>query len=76
MSIPKYSHLSLGILILILTGILSVGSEFITTSSDLISGLTNQINSVPTMNSMNVMQQMEMMAPVVVGCVRSLGTFR
>ena len=61
---------------LILTGILSVGSEFITTSSDLMSGLTNHTSSVPSMNSINTTQQIEMMAPVVVGWVRSFGTFR
>ena len=61
---------------LILTGILSVGSEFMTTSSDLMSGLTNQTSSVPNMNNMKTTQQMLMIAPVVVGWVRSFGTFR
>ena len=76
MSMPKNSHFILGMLMLILTGILSVGSELTTTSSDLTSGLMNQTSSVPSMNNMNTTQQIEMMAPVVVGWVKSFGTLR
>ena len=76
MSMPRNSHFILGMLMLILTGILSVGSELTTTSSDLTSGLMNQTSSVPSMNNMNTTQQIEMMAPVVVGWVKSFGTLR
>lgn len=76
MSIPRNSHFILGILMFILTGILSVGSEFWTTSSDLMSGLMNQTSSVPSISTMNTTQQMLTTAPVTVGCVRSFGTFR
>ena len=59
----------------ILTGILSVGFALSTNNSDLMSGEMNQNSSVNSMRQMKVMQQMEMMAPVRVGCVKSLGTF-
>jgi hypothetical protein len=39
------------------------------------SGEMNHNSSVNSMRQMKVMQQMEMMAPVRVGCVKSLGTF-
>ena len=61
---------------LILTGILSVGFALSTCSSDLMSGETNQRSSVASMKQMKVTEQMETTAPVVVGCVRSLGIFR
>lgn len=62
--------------ILILTGIRSVGFALSTSNSDLMSGEMNQRSSVISMRQMKSTQQMEITAPVKVGWVRSLGTFR
>ena len=55
---------------------LSVGSTFSTINSDLISGEMKKNNSTNNMITMNTVQQIEIIAPVVVGWVRSLGTLR
>ena len=63
--LPPISHL--GMVMLILTGILSVGFPLSTWSSDLMSGEMNHNSSVANMRQMNETQQIETIAPVVVG---------
>ncbi|TRY73279.1 hypothetical protein TCAL_16888 [Tigriopus californicus] len=58
------------------TGMRSVGLALSTWSSDWISGVMNHTNSVMSINTMKDTQHTDTIAPVVVGCVRSLGIFR
>ena len=64
-----------GKVMLILTGILSVGFALSTVKSDRMSGEINHNSSVPSMNVIKTTQHIETTAPATVGCVRSLGIF-